>query len=370
MTPKRLIFLGIVIIIITLLLSPAPCIQAATTGLLLWFNKVLPSLLPFIILINLLVGLNMLIPLSRLFTPITRKIWHLPGAVGFAFLMGLIAGYPMGAKIVKQLLQESLITPEEAQKALCFCNNCGPLFIIGTVGTLLLQDTHLGYFLLLIHVLSALIMSFILTAYPTSETSTHMTPQFTSNNFQFTLAFTNAIQNGMDTIVCVGGYIIFFSVLTQIVTSSSLFKFILQLPLIHYIPDSLAIGAFVGMLELSNGVGTLAHTYLISPSPLLLALLAFSIGFGGLCIYFQTLYVLDKLPFSTIPYLLCKLFQGVLSFLLTYTLYPLFSLYTQKTYASFSWIWLSITLLVILSAYFLIKIYHRDFKSPLHTTSQ
>lgn len=355
MTHKQLILLGIALIITTLLIAPSLCISAATEGLLLWFNKVLPSLLPFIILINLLVGLNMLEPLSKRLSPITERLWHMPGAVGFAFLIGLIAGYPMGAKIITQLVKQKNISLKQGEKALCFCNNCGPLFIIGTVGTILLQNTQLGYFLLFIHILSALLMSFLLTAYKVPTFSECLNHTTSTSSFQFAPAFTKAVENGMDTIVCVGGYIIFFSVLTQIFTESILFKACLKLPFINQLPPSFIQGIFIGILELSNGVGAFSKTFINTPSVYILALLAASISFGGFCVYFQTLFVLSDIPFSTKPYLLCKFFEGILSFLLTCIFYPMFFMYTQKTNLYFSFIWCLITFITLPIMYILIK---------------
>ncbi len=356
MVHKRLILLSICFIIVTLLIAPSLCINAATEGLLLWFNKVLPSLLPFIILINLLVGLNILEPLSLRLSPITTKIWNLPGDVGFAFLMGLIAGYPMGAKIIKQLLVQKTLSQSQAEKALCFCNNCGPLFIIGTVGTILLKNTITGYFLLFIHLLSATLISLLLRGYTVNKLPSHPHPPHTSS-FQFASAFTQAVENGMDTIVCVGGYIIFFSVLTNILTNSTLFKAFLTLPLITSLPHNITFGILTGILELSNGVGALSKSYLSNPSMYTLALLAAIIGFGGFCVYFQTLYVLEDISLSTKPYLISKLLQAILSFLLTCTLYPLFSMYTQGTSLPFSFTWLLITLIALPIIYIFLKYY-------------
>ena len=62
-----------------------------------------------------------------------RPLFNVPGEGAFAFLMGLISGYPVGAKIVTDLKDNNLCTTEEAERMLCFTNNSGPLFIIGTV---------------------------------------------------------------------------------------------------------------------------------------------------------------------------------------------------------------------------------------------
>ena len=135
-----------------MLKAPAICIGGAKSGLLLWFEKVLPSLLPFIIIINILSSMGVVLRLLNKLSPLTKKCFGISGNSFFVFVMGLIAGYPSGAKLASQLVTNRAITLEEAQKTLLFSNNCGPLFIIGTVGTILLGNTKVGYFLLFIHI--------------------------------------------------------------------------------------------------------------------------------------------------------------------------------------------------------------------------
>lgn len=275
--------------------------------------------------------------------------------------MGLMAGYPMGAKIITGLVKQKTLTLAQGEKALCFCNNCGPLFIIGTVGTILLQNTQLGYFLLFIHILSAIIMSFLLTAYKIPfyvQKSSHNT---LNSDFHFAPAFTKAVEDGMDTIVCVGGYIIFFSVLTHIFMDSIVFKVYLNFPLIKTLSPALVQGIFTGILELSNGVGSFSKAFMNTPSIYTLAFLAASISFGGFCVYFQTLFVLGDIPFSTKPYLLCKLFEGILSFLLTCVFYPMFFMYTSKTTLYYSLIW-GFIMLISLSIFYTVI---NNFSSPI-----
>lgn len=339
-----------------LLIFPNLCIDSAQKGLLLWFNKILPSLLPFIILINMLGDLNIMKSIGAFTTPITQKLWHLPGCSLFAFLMGLIAGYPMGGKIIKQLVDHEDLSPSEAEKTLCFCNNCGPLFIIGTVGTMMLYNTALGYFLLVIHILSALLNSFIFSSYVTQPLSIHTSSYRDSNtSINFSSIFNHAVMNAMDTIVCVGGYIIFFSVVTKLVTDTALMSYIIHLPILRNLPATDISGLFTSLLELSNGTNTLASTS--SFSLFTLALISSAIGFGGLCVYFQTLYVLGDTSIRSLPYFCAKFLQGFSSFLLTYLLYPLFYMYTQKTYYPIQWLPLILLLLLIVSSKCLIKLF-------------
>ncbi len=329
MQKKALLTFIIILLMFLLLLFPNLCLQSAQNGLLLWFNKVLPSLLPFMIFINILVPLDGLRKLITFSSPISKKLWHLPGHSFFAFVMGLIAGYPMGAKVVRTLYMDHKLTKEEAELTLCFSNNCGPLFIVGTVGTAMLSCTAIGYFLFFIHLLSALILSLLTTKNHTLCTSRNRLPSSSESTPSFSFLLNQSIMNAMDTIVCVGGYIIFFSVIIALLTQTPLAMTLINLIFSSPTARSLFIGILSGFFELSNGSHMLS---LVTPfSVYTLALIAATISFGGLCVYFQTLYVLEDSHLSTKTYFLCKCLQSLLSFSLTLLIYPFYILYTQKT---------------------------------------
>lgn len=328
MKKKALLTFIIIVLMSLLLLFPNLCLQSAQNGLLLWFNKVLPSLLPFMIFINILVPLDGLKKLIALSSPLSKKLWHLPGQSFFAFITGLIAGYPMGAKVVKTLYAEHKLTKDEAELTLCFSNNCGPLFIIGTVGTAMLSCTSIGYFLFIIHLLSALIMSILTTQNRTLCPSQNKRMTHSDSHLSFSSLLNQGVMNAMDTIVCVGGYIIFFSVIIALLTQTPFALTFINFIFPSSTSASLFIGTLSGFLELSNGTYILS---LIPSSVYILALIAAAIGFGGLCVYFQTLYVLEGSTLSTKTYLLSKSIQSIISFSLTLLLYPFYLLYTQGT---------------------------------------
>lgn len=335
MQKKVLLTFIIILLMFLLLLFPNLCLQSAQNGLLLWFNKVLPSLLPFMIFINILVPLDGLRKLITFSSPLSQKLWHLPGHSFFAFMMGLIAGYPMGAKVVKNLYAEHKLTKEEAELTLCFSNNCGPLFIIGTVGTAMLSCTSLGYFLFFIHLLSALIMSLLTTRNATLSISRSKTLYPVDTGASFSQLLNQGVMNAMDTIVCIGGYIIFFSVIIALLTQTPLARALINLIFSSSTVASLFIGIFSGFFELSNGSYMLS---LVKPfSVYSLALISAVISFGGLCVYFQTLYVLEDSPLSTKTYLLSKCIQSLFSFSLTLVVYPFYILYTQETSLALSY---------------------------------
>lgn len=336
MKKKTMLTLGLLLFMFLLLLYPSLCLQAAQNGLLLWFHKVLPSLLPFIILINILIPLDSLQPYMSCCTPFARKIWSLPGESFITFLIGLLAGYPMGAKMVRSLYDQQRLSKSEAERTLCFCNNCGPLFIIGTIGTAMLSDTTLGYFLCFTHFLSACILSILVTRTP-CEPSCSKRCFSNSTTLHFTTLLNTGVINAMDTITCIGGFIILFSVLLTLLTQTPLSIKWIQLCCHSSNAQILISGILAGILELSNG----AHVLSTLPrSAYTLGLISAFLSFGGICVYFQSQLVLEGSNLNTKPFFIAKCLQGLLNFALTLLLYPLYKTYifspSQETIAMYT----------------------------------
>ena len=100
----------ICVFILCLLLFSKSNLAAAKSGLNLWANSVLPSLLPFFIATELLGYTNIVTILGKALNKLMRPIFNVPGAGAFALIMGIISGYPVGAKIVSNLKEQKLCT--------------------------------------------------------------------------------------------------------------------------------------------------------------------------------------------------------------------------------------------------------------------
>ena len=62
---KKLIFLCLLLFIAYILTAPKDAVNAASVGLVLWYTRVLPTLLPFVILSNILMDSNYLQYLNK-----------------------------------------------------------------------------------------------------------------------------------------------------------------------------------------------------------------------------------------------------------------------------------------------------------------
>ena len=126
---------------ICLLIFSNSNLQATKAGLNLWANSVIPSLFPFLVATELLSYTNIVNFISRKLDKLMKPIFNVPGSAAYPFILGMISGYPVGAKAVCQIYNEGLCTKKEAEIMLAYTNNSGPLFIIGTVGILMYQNT-------------------------------------------------------------------------------------------------------------------------------------------------------------------------------------------------------------------------------------
>lgn len=67
---------------------------AAQKGLTLWVKNIVPSLFPFFIATELLNFTNLPYCLGKLTNKFMRPLFNIPGEGSYAFIMGIISGYP------------------------------------------------------------------------------------------------------------------------------------------------------------------------------------------------------------------------------------------------------------------------------------
>ncbi len=322
MKKARLYILPVIsmIFILVLLFEPTVSIGAAKTGLLLWFNTVLPSLLPFIIGANILMATDSIYFFEKIFRPIMKPLFNVPGCCAFPWIMGLISGYPMGAKIASELYESNQITKSEFQRVLSFCNNSGPFFILGAVGVGMLANEKLGYSLLIIHIISSVLVGILFRFYgqdTPSYKAPYIVPLKPASSIGDILG--KSITNAMDVMVQVGGYIIMFSVIGTLLQDTSLVKVLASS--MYYLlkplgmTQSLALSWLIGMVEMSNGA-FMVSTYQ-GICTLKIPIISFILGWGGFCVHAQSLSFIEKGAIKTPLYLLSKVLHGVIAFILT-----------------------------------------------------
>ena len=304
-----------------------------------------------------------------------RPIFNVPGEGAFAFIMGIISGYPIGAKIVTNFRQNGICTKEEGERLLAFTNNSGPLFIIGTVGISLFFDTRTGILLFLSHILACVSVGIVFrfwkrntntkkrvnTPIRTIPSSKEIPCNFANLGEIISKSISSAISN----VVMIGGFVVLFSVVVSILNNTK----ILEILAIPFYPicnllkiDTKFISAFFsGIIELTNGVKnvSLIATKYISTNVIICS---FLLGFGGFSVALQVLGIISKTDISFKPYLLGKFLQGCFSAVYTYIALKYISFFnldlvavfnsTQKSHPvnnSFNWIAIVFLLICIVA---------------------
>ena len=313
---------------------------AAKDGLLLWANNVVPSLLPFFIATELLSYTNVVIKLGKLLNSIMRPLFHVPGIGSYALLMGIISGYPTGAKIVVNLKNEGLCTKEEAERMLAFSNNSGPLFILGTVGITLFGNSTIGFLLLFTHILACLSVGIIFRFWKYKNNSTSNSSSLNKSTNKEEVNFANlgdilgkSILSSIKTIVVIGGFVVLFSVILSILKSSNVIYILGKIiyPLLNFfgIEDfRFATSIVSGFLELTNGVMQVTSIACKQIS-INIIICAFLLGFGGISILLQVYSIIAKSDISIKAYFIGKVLHGVLAAFYTFlliTYLPIFNL--------------------------------------------
>lgn len=304
---------------------------AAKKGLNLWANSVVPSLLPFFIATELLSSTNVVYILGKLFNPFMKPLFNVRGEGSFALLMGLISGYPTGAKIACSFRQNGICSKEECERLLSFTNNSGPLFIIGTVGISMFGNTTIGLLLFITHILACITVGIIFrfwkyrsslnlvnnVSYPNHDLSRNI------GLLDLGEIIGNSITNSISTILMIGGFVVLFSVVISILNVSHLLQLCggIISPFLETlsIPQSLTVPILTCFLEITNGINAISNVHLKSIS-INIVLTSFFLGFGGLSVMLQVFSIIAKSDLSPKSYVIGKLLHGIISAFYTYLL--------------------------------------------------
>lgn len=311
---------------ILLLLFSKDNLSSARSGLSLWASSVVPSLLPFFIATELLGYTNVVSYLGKLLNKFMRPVFNVPGEGAFPFIMGIISGYPVGAKIVSDLKKQGICTNIECERLIAFTNNSGPLFIVGTVGIGLFKDTKTGILLLITHILACITVGFLFRWWKwekrssSSDTSLNALPsKICLSNLGEVLA--TSIMNAINTIFLIGGFVVLFSVVISIFNSSGsldlVTNFLSSILNVFGLSSKYVKGFLIGLIELTNGVCSIALIVNKNIS-LNIIICAFLLGFGGISVALQVLSITSKNGISIKPYLIGKLLQGCFAAFYTY----------------------------------------------------
>ena len=301
------LFLSTVVLIL-LVTYPDVYLQASLDGITIFAINVLPALLPFFFFTKILSNYGANVIIGRKLGKVTRALYNVNQSSAYVFIMSILSGYPIGAKLLHDLYQNHQIDHEDLKSSIAFCSTSGPMFILGTVGGVMLKNTTYGFILLICHYLSAILNGFIYRKRRKSK----------EKNFYYTVTSQNvlsdSITDSISSVLTCGAYIAIFYMIAVMLKNVGILNLISDFLNLFFQNKALCDGISFGLVEMTGGCALLSST----STPFTLPAICAIISFGGLSVTLQSLTFLGNCNIKPTRYLLSKVTQSIIAFILTY----------------------------------------------------
>lgn len=308
-----------------ILSHPALSAGYATLGLELWLYKMVPALLPFMILSGVMVRLHLTEKIAMVLYPAVGLLYRVRKNVVYCMALGFLCGFPMGARVTADLYERKLLSRREAEYLLAFCNNIGPVYFCSFVLPMLGRRLILPYFFGMYGIpllYGAVLRSTLFRELPQEPQARNLPPVLPAGELQgcsdragsldrairrpqrpigLLAAVNESIQSSLESILTLGGYMILFNLLN--------------------LPVHLLLGRkpalLAPLLEITGGLSMLGSS---------LPLYSFLVlSFGGLSCIAQTYSCISRTDLSLGNYALHRICLTLLTglfYLLWFLLFP------------------------------------------------
>ena len=258
-------------------------------------NNLFPSIIPFMILSNILINYNFIEPICDTIGPIINKLFKVNKYSSFAYLLSIFTGTPSNAKYLKDLYENNLISTNDISKCIRFCHFNNPIFILNTIGISFLNNKKLGIIILISHILGSFIIGIF-----NKKDDTINTIKIKKNKKRFINILNESIIDTTNNLTLILGVItvclIITTLISNIININYNYKFIF------------------GFFEITQGLKYLS----LSDFDIIFkaVISTFLISFGGISIHVQVFSILDNKKIKYIPYLISRIIHGIISSLI------------------------------------------------------
>jgi sporulation integral membrane protein YlbJ len=347
--PAITLMLGVLsfLLVVGIVSSPEQTFQASLQGLSLWWHIVFPSLLPFLVLSEMLIAYGWVHGIGVLLDPLMRRVFGLPGVSGWALTMGMTSGFPGGAQSTLQLVKQGDLTPREAERMAWLSHFSNPMTLIIVIGIGLFNQPSTGYWLISIHWLSGILAFLTMTSLgklvrnKSSESPVSVKlikdsklplprkvwlaiyKAHIRDGRSFGKLLGESVSHAVQTLMVIGGYIIIMAVMIHLVS--------------YYILPEVPTYYVAGIFELHLGAKAISSASSLTPI-IKWSLLSAMLGWSGLCAILQSISPLMKSGVRWLPFILIRLLHGAYAFVITLFLWrPLELLVLDTPPAFYYW---------------------------------
>ena len=317
---------------------PVAYLAAALRGLAIWWDVLFPSLFPFFIISEVLLGFGIVHLIGTLLDPFMKPIFRIPGSGGFVAAMGYVSGYPIGAKLTAKLWEQQMVTRDEGERLVAFTTSSDPIFLIGAVSIGFFHNPGIVPILAIAHYGGGFLVG-ILMRYHGARTSqeTHSVSKSPSkprsNRLRDAIRamhkariadgrnlgelIQDAIQSSLKLIIVVGGLVVFFSVFLELLTQANIMMglyFIIEHVLSFMgMPPALSKSLVGGIFEVTLGARYAGEPITSIPLSFKVASAAFILSWGGLSVHAQIASILHSTNLRYWPFMMARFIHGILA---------------------------------------------------------
>ena len=256
--------MGMILSIVGLLVYPKEAADGIRAGLSLIGSDILPSLFPFMVVSSYVADNNFIQRLGVLTDKFTKKVLRTNGFSVIAFLLGIMGGYPVGAKTIRDYYATGKLTQNEAERLFYWCINPSPAFTVTAVGLLMMGSVQTGGIIYLSCILASITIGFF-CRFLNDDTAV--------NKIDFTIpekadnSFVKSVTSGTESMLGICGWVLIFSAFSSVVSA---------------LPLNESVKLFVkSVCEVTTGCNTAIE------SRLPVAVVTAVVGFGGFAVICQ-----------------------------------------------------------------------------------
>jgi len=306
----------LIFICIEILTESKTILNSVSFSLQIWKNNIFPSLFPFFVLSEIMVKYGMTEFIGNLLKPFMNKLFKIKSSAAFVLVMSIISGNPANAKYTRELYLNNDLDENEATKILCFSCFANPLFILGTVGLLFLNNKEVGLLILLCHYFGNVIIGLFLRNYHPSKSEnekvsfnyavTMAHKKRISNKESFGEIITNSLLHSINTLLLILGVMTMCLVITTILDNNINLNSVMQ-------------SVLNGSIEMTQGLKYVSLEAI--PLKLKCVLSVMILSFGGLSVHMQIVSIISDTKIKYFPFLLSRILHSIVSGLMLYLLF-------------------------------------------------
>ncbi len=272
--------------------------EGVNKGLLISANVIIPSLFPFTVCVLLLIKSKISVK-NKFLNNLTFRLFGFNFDIFIIFILSLIGGYPVGAKLISELYSQKLINKTAANIMLIYCVNAGPAFILSAVGRGMFSSYLIGVILLFSHIFSSVLMAIFLSVKLKKIKFNTVAPIHTK---PFSEILVTSVADAASSMLQICSFIVVFSALNSYLE--------------YFLKNYSIINRLTYFVEVTSGITKTNNIIFVS----------FLLGFSGASIWFQIFSITKDLKIKYLYFISGRFFHGTISSIITFVLLKFFNI--------------------------------------------